>query len=335
MLQQFESIPTGVLSTKPENLHQFIPKPALFHLPGKNQQPLFISVMQHGNEPTGFLALQAILNKYHNKTLPRSLSLFFGNTLAAEQGLRHLEIQSDFNRIWPGTDLIATPESQIAAEIFDVMQHRKPFASIDIHNNTGINPHYACLNRIEPQFLHLASLFNRLIVHFTRPKGVQSQAFAELCPAVTLECGRPGQKHGVEHAVEFIDSCMHLSEIPDQALNHQTIDLYHTVAQVTISDATHYSFDDKQADLLLNHDLERMNFTEMPAGTIIAQVSGTKNFPVTAINEQGQDVTHNYFTIIDNQLQLSKNIMPSMLTLDEKVIQQDCLCYLMQRVNHE
>jgi hypothetical protein len=34
--------------------------------------------------------------------LPRSLSLFVGNTAAAEQGVRHLPEQPDYNRVWPG-----------------------------------------------------------------------------------------------------------------------------------------------------------------------------------------------------------------------------------------
>lgn len=333
LLKQFDSLPEGILTAKPEALHRLIPEPSLFHLAGKNQQPLFISVMQHGNEPTGFLAIQAILNKYRNKTLPRALSLFFGNTLAAEQGLRRLDSQPDFNRIWPGTELDTCPESQVAAEIVQIMKQYNLFASIDIHNNTGVNPHYSCINKLDFRFLQLASLFGRMIVYFTRPKGVQSLAFAEYCPAVTLECGRPGQQYGVEHAIEFIESCLHLSEISDQKPIHQDLDLYHTVAQVSIAPETSFSFNDKRADLLLNRDLERMNFTEMPAGTELGQVNGVNNFPVVAINELGHDVSHEFFAIIDCQLQISKPTMPSMFTLDEQVIKQDCLCYLMERIS--
>ena len=54
------------------------------------------------------------------------------------------------------------------------------FASIDIHNNTGLNPHYGCVNRLDPPFLHLATLFSRIVVYFKRPLGVQSAAFASV-----------------------------------------------------------------------------------------------------------------------------------------------------------
>ena len=39
------------------------------------------------------------------------------------------------------------------------------------------------LTMLDNQFLQLASLFGRLVVYFTRAKGVQSGALAEICPA--------------------------------------------------------------------------------------------------------------------------------------------------------
>ena len=331
-LTQLEYLPEGILTATPETLHRYLPEPTLVHLPGKNRQPLFISVMQHGNEPTGFWAIQSILNKYKQKSLPRSLSIFFGNTLAAQQYKRRLDQQPDFNRIWPGTELPETPESKIVEQILKAMQQRGVFASIDVHNNTGLNPHYACINKLDQRFLQLASLFGRLIVYFIRPKGVQSIAFAELCPAVTLECGRPGQQYGVEHAIDFIDNCLHLSDIPDQPLNPRDVDLYHTVAQITVRKNISFSFHNQQAQLLLNADLERMNFTEIAAGTVLGKITDNETFPVKATDEHGIDVTEKHFNLTDNELQISRPSMPSMLTLDEQVISQDCLCYLMERI---
>jgi len=331
-LEQRDSYPEKLLNAKPNELHQILPQPTLFHLSGKISKPLFISVLQHGNEPTGFLALQALLKKYHSLGLPRSLSFFLGNTLAAGRGHRHLENQPDFNRIWPGTELPASPESQIAAEIVAIMEQKSPFASIDIHNNTGLNPHYACINKLENRFIYLASLFSRLIVHFTRPKGVQSDAFAKFCPAVTLECGKPGQKYGVEHALDFVDTCLHLSELKDQPISSKNIDLFHTVARVKVKENIDFSFH-KQASLMLNNDLEWMNFTEIPAGTKLGKVEQQNTLPLTAKNEQGLDVSDNFFSINNFELQIKRQTMPSMLTLNEQIIRQDCLCYLMERIS--
>jgi hypothetical protein len=60
--------------------------------------------------------------------------------------------------------------------------------------------------------------------------------------------------------------------------------------------------------------------------------------PVTSLQsatasyyEDGGDVTSDFFAIRDGELLLSRGAMPSMLTLDERIIRQDCLCYLMER----
>ncbi len=332
MLKQETSFPEALLTATAQTLHSLIPEPTLFHLSGKHKEPLFISVLLHGNETTGFLALQKLLIKYRDQELPRSLSFYLGNTQAASLGLRRLDNQPDYNRIWPGTELPNTKEAKITQEIISVMAKKKVFASIDVHNNTGLNPHYACITKLDNQFLQLANIFGRLIVYFTRPKGVQCGAFAENCPSVTLECGKPGQTYGVDHAFEYLNSCLHLSKLTDHPVPSQDIDVYHTVAQVKINHGIKFSFDNPQSDLLLDKGLERMNFTEASAGTLLGHVINHSDKPITAINEKGNDVTDQFFSLVDKRLQLSKKTMLSMLTLDEQVIKQDCLCYVMEKI---
>jgi succinylglutamate desuccinylase len=331
-LKQFDRLPEGLLDSAVEQLHTLIPEPTLFHLAGKRPDTLFVSVLLHGNEPTGFLAVQKLLQKYQGQALPRRLTLFFGNTQAARLNQRRLDHQPDFNRIWPGTLLPESTETAWARQISDEMRQRGVFASIDVHNNTGLNPHYACLNKLDESFLHLGALFGRLLVYFTHPKGVQSGAFAEFCPAVTLECGRPDQPYGVEHAFQFIDSCLHLQEFPTHPIVRQDVDIYHTVAQVTVDGQANFSFSDAGADLYLSQDLERMNFTEIQAGTVLGEVRGG-HMPLIARDNDGQPVTERFFRLVDGQLQIARPSMPSMLTLNERVIRQDCLCYLMERLS--
>ncbi|MBL1265646.1 M14 family metallopeptidase [Candidatus Methylomicrobium oryzae] len=334
LFTQLDSLPAGLLDIDTVRLRALLPKPTLIHLAGRLDEPLFVSVLLHGNEPTGFMAVQRLLKKYRNRELPRSLALFLGNVDAAARDVRRLEHQPDYNRIWPGTELPASPETAMAAAVFEAMRERRPFASIDIHNNTGLNPHYACINRLDNRFLQLATLFGRLVVYFRRPTGVQSAAFAELCPSVTIECGRPGQQYGVDHAFEFLDSSLHLSALPEQPVHVGDIDLFHTVAQARIADHVSFSFSRSDSDLLLSEDLERMNFTEIAAGTVLGQVS---KVPLSSLllvqNEQGHDVAGQFFGLHNGTLQIIRPTMPSMLTLDERVIRQDCLCYLMERLN--
>ncbi|WP_031432769.1 M14 family metallopeptidase [Methylomarinum vadi] len=332
-LRQLDYLPEGILTASAKSLWKIVPEPTLIHLQGQQRDPLFISVLLHGNEPTGLLALQELLKKYKDSPLPRSLSIFLGNTQAAKHGLRRLQRQPDFNRVWPGTEMEECEETRVMREIVDVMKHRRVFASVDVHNNTGLNPHYACINKLDNRYLQLASLFGHLIVYFTRPKGVQSMAFAELCPAVTLECGRPGQQHGIEHAFDFLNTCLHLQEISDHPIAERNIDLFHTVAQVKTREEIEFSFEQQDCDLLLDKDLEKMNFTELAPGTLFGTVNHNGQMPVIAQDEQGNIVTEHFFEINNNELLMKRRTMPSMLTLDERVIRQDCLCYLMERLS--
>jgi hypothetical protein len=189
-LSCFDHFPGALLDVAASELWRYLDGPSVFHLPGRHTQPLFVSVLLHGNEDTGWRAMQAVLRRHRGTPLPRALILFVGNVAAAKALVRTLPTQTDYNRCWPGTPHAAAPEAHLMREVIDIVAPHRPFASIDIHNNTGKNPHYACVNRLDDRHLHLARLFGRTVVYFNRPEGVQSAALAELCPAVTIECGR-------------------------------------------------------------------------------------------------------------------------------------------------
>ncbi|EIC20833.1 M14 family metallopeptidase [Thiorhodovibrio frisius] len=335
-LIELNQLPPGLLDCDSQSLASILGGPALIHLSGERKPALFVSVLMHGNESVGWDAMRLVLRERLGKDgagrLPRALSLFIGNPAAAAVGLRHLPEQPDFNRVWPGSELApTTPEHAIMARVVERMSARGCFASIDLHNNTGNNPHYGCLNRIEPPFLQLAALFSRTVVYFIRPRGVQSQAFAELCPAVTLECGKAGQQYGIEHARNYIDSCLDLDSLSDQPPPAQDIDLFHTVAQVKIATGLEFGFPPRAAELLLSPELEQFNFRELAAGTPFARLDSAKEAAFDVRDENGQDVGARFFELKERELRLRIPAMPSMLTRDERVIRQDCLCYLMER----
>jgi len=331
LLRQYHALPDGLLTATAAQLADLLGGPSLIHLAGRRQQPLFVSLLLHANEITGLLAMQALLRQYQGKELPRALSFFIGNVEAARDGLRRLAGQPDYNRVWPGCELPDSPEKRMMAEVFDIMRARHPFASIDVHNNTGINPHYACINRIDNRFMHLGSLFSRTLVYFIRPLGVQSMAFGQFCPSITVECGKVGQVAGERHAQEFLDACLHLSEIPDHPVAAHDIDLFHTVATVRVPRAYSFGFGNKPVDICFIDDIDHLNFRELPPGTTLAYLDGVEQLPLEATDEQGREVAGQFFTVEGDVLRTTRALMPSMFTLDERVVRQDCLGYLMER----
>lgn len=332
MLNEISAIPAGLLAVPANQLSEWLPAPTLIHLPGRHPEPLFVSVLLHGNEDTGWEAMRRLLHKYQGVGLPRALSLFIGNIVAARSGQRHLSGQPDYNRIWGAG---SGPEMAMMQRVVDTLRRLRPFASIDIHNNTGLNPHYACINRLDTPFLHLATLFSRTVVYFTRPEGVQSLALAALCPAVTVECGKVGQAHSTDHAHDFVEAVLHLDHFPQQPVAQGDYDLFHTVAIVKLRQGVRFCFGQPRPgfDICFQPDLDRLNFRELPAGTVLGRLA-TEGLVVEAWDEQGVDQAGRYFFRRGDELVTRRPVMPSMLTLDQTVIAQDCLGYLMERFTH-
>ncbi len=335
MLQQLDHIPAGLLDLDATRLEQTLGGPTLIHLPGERGPALFVAVLTHGNETSGWDALRQLLQDYLPgggvRELPRALSIFIGNVRAAAFGVRHLDDQPDYNRVWPGCDTAETPEHRMMVEVMEIMGRRGIFASIDLHNNTGFNPHYACVNVLDNRFFHLAAMFSSTVVYFTRPRGVQSMAMARLCPAVTLECGRVGELQGVEHARNYLDACLHLSGYLEQPLSHSEIELFHTVAIVKIPDRYSFGHGVSDVDIRLADDLDRFNFHELPSRTVFGTIRPGIGLGLVVTDEQGRDISKRYFELVEDKICLRVPVMPSMLSLDHRVVRQDCLCYLLER----
>ena len=328
VLHVLDRIPEGLLDLDARMLHTRLPGPTLIHLPGRRERPLFVSVLLHGNETSGWDAMREVLTSWRDRELPRALSLFIGNIEAARAGRRHLDHQIDFNRAWNEGD---TPEHATMAAVVAEMRQRDVALSIDIHNNTGHNPHYGCVNSTDLRYLQLARLFSRLIVYFRRPDSVQSMAFAALCPAVTVECGRADADSGAEHAAEFVRAVLNLSELPSHPIAAHDIDVFHTVATVRVDPDCRFAYGEAACDLRFEAALDRLNFAEVAAGTPIATVHNNYPGPLVVTNEAGDVVTDDYFELSDGTVRFRRPMIPAMITLDEEVIRQDCVCYLMER----
>jgi succinylglutamate desuccinylase len=329
LFDQYDDVPDGLLSSAPEDLHLHLPRPAIVRLPGRRQPAVAVVLLLHGNEPVGLQAVQRLLHRYAGRELPRALTLVIGNVRAAALGQRHLDDQPDFNRIWPSTEQPGSPEALMFAQIIERLRGDGLFAAIDLHNNTGRNPHYACINFLDDRFLNLASLFGRTVVYFTRPRGVASMALAALAPAVTLECGHPGDEAGIQHATDFIDAVLHLSQFPAHPPDPRSLNVFHTVAQVRVRPGLRVGLE-ADADVVLEPDLDRMNFRVLPAGSRLVRQGRAGLDALVATSEDGRDVTGQYLEQDGPDIRLSRPMMPSMLTLDTRVIAQDCLCYLME-----
>lgn len=326
----FNEIPEGFETIDLDYIHTLIQGPALFHLKGRNPQPLFLSTLLHGNETTSFSVLQLLVKKYRNHELPRDVIILVGNTEAAEKGKRHLYGQPDFNRVWAEGD---TPVHRYAKDVIAYAKEQILFANIDIHNNTGMNPYYGCVNKIDSRYLQLASLFSKKIVYFTEPHEVQSNAFAQFCPSVTIEAGKSGDEEGIDVTYNFVEKVLNLESF-DNVFDTEKVGVFHTIARIRVHPEASIDFEnsnESENDISFIKDLETKNFSYLPTGYHLGYLNNP-NF-IRIYDDFNVDVTHHYIKLENNQLITNQMFIPSMFTKNVDVMKSDCLGYVMEKLN--
>ncbi|MEL7445101.1 MAG: M14 family metallopeptidase [Pseudomonadota bacterium] len=324
-LDRLDHLPEAIAAVTPDQIRRVFPNPALISIAGDKPEPVFVSTLLHGNETTSFTVLQHLQRTYGSHPPPRSLMIFVGNVAAAQQGARFLESQPDFNRIWAHG---SGPYHDLAREVVSIARGADVFASIDIHNNTGANPLYGCVNALRPADLQLAAMFAPIGVFYLNPSTTQSVAFAQLCPAVTVECGQSGDPDGVAAAIRLVDAVLRLDAFAGHPPEPGALDLYQTVGRVVVDPDCSFAFGRPDVDLSLRPDLEAMNFKTMQAGTTWGETHCT-SLPLRVLDEHGGDLTPEFFGFDRGVIYLGAGIVPAMITSDLQVIRQDCLCYLM------
>ena len=330
MIENFDrlhGLPDGFFDISTANIRTLFPNPTLIQLDGKGPDFLFISILLHGNEYTGLKVMQRVLAE-HAEDLPRSILLFIGNVWAAEQGRRFLPGQVDFNRCWPGHTLETSPTSQMMQRVTEIAHGLPLFAAIDIHNNTGKNPHYACITDPTMENQNLAARFNRVGMVYNH-HGVCTMAFNGICPAVTLECGVPGDPEGIEHACRFLEDILTLDELPHTRPTRHALHLVESHLTLNIPEHVSFEFDPAaDVDLRFENDIEERNFTLIDPHQVFGYTRVAR--PISITDTDGHDVTDDIMRVEEGKIYLNNTLMPAMLTRDKLVVRQDCLCHLLQ-----
>ncbi|WP_421992408.1 M14 family metallopeptidase [Qipengyuania sp.] len=327
------SIPDGLLDTSARELHHVLNGPTLIELEGERGAPLFVSGLMHGNEDSGLVAIQKVLRKFASRALPRPLMILIGNVAAAQQGMRRLDEQADFNRVWPGSvDHQRSDEARIMARVHRRVIEREAFAAVDIHNNSGRNPHYGVICVEDEEVMMLASLFAPRAVLFRGLPGTQTASFSGLIPALTIECGQSGEEANAQAAARLVESVLSLRSLKARSAG-ETLTLFHTLAQVRVRSDVALCHDSTPSWLSLEDDLDLHNFERLKSRFSFGESNHPMPFEV--INESGQDVADEFFEFDAGSLKLTRPIVPAMLTTQERIIRQDCLCYFMEELRPE
>jgi len=325
-IREFDKIPPGLLGCQATELAAFLGGPALMYLAGATEPALFVSVLLHGNEVSGWNGLRRLLGE--TPVLPRSICVFIGNVSAAAEGMRALPGQQDYNRIWRNG---VGEEGDMARTVVGLLSRRPLFAAVDLHNNTGHNPHYAVLTDLSAENLGLAYLFSDKAVFIEEPDTVIGHAFAGRCPTITLELGPIADAACEERAFDYLQRCLALDRVPLATVDD--FSLYRTQVRVHVRDGVEFSFADegRYTPLVLTGGVEGVNFHELPPGSRFGRTRRALSDVLQVLDVDHRDVTDAYFKVEGADIVVSQAVTPAMYTTDPFVVRQDCLCYFMQR----
>ncbi len=334
-LNVLNSAPAGLFNTPAAELEQLLGGPTLVHLQGELEPPIFVSVLLHGNELSGWHGVCSILQNVlrTGESLPRSLMLLIGNVAAAAAGVRTLEGQADFNRIWrnpPGNGY------EFVDDLLGQVARQKPLLALDVHNNTGRNPHYSVLTSLSPASRGLAFLFSDKAVLVEEPDSVLSRALEQFCPAVAVEAGPISDTRSDLLAADLLKRSIALDGLPPDP--GTDLQLYQALARIHVTDGVRFDFADdltaplEEDQLLLTSGIEAVNFHPLDAGFEVAMNRAALQDSLQVLDPQHNDVTAEFLIQSSGVVMLRQPVVPAMFTTDKAVVRQDCLGYLMRRL---
>ncbi|MYD44563.1 MAG: hypothetical protein F4W90_11830 [Gammaproteobacteria bacterium] len=307
--------PAELFEVEAGDLHRVLSGPTLFDLRRADKQPFFVATLLHGNEQSGWDAVRKFLRETPNA----SLVLLVGNVAAAAANMRHLLDEPDFNRIWrqpPWAELLN-----------DLLRDVNPWCGIDIHNNSGPNPHYSVVTNLEDNTLALASLFSDKLIFTSHTLDILGHAIAQHCPTLTIETGSVADPSAVTRTYDLLKRLDALGRVPTATC--RALRSYETLGIVKA---------ESQQDGFANYpvfaaNLAHMSFKELSKDSVFAECIA-EPWRLSVSNPSSElDFTEEYFERRNGKVVLKQNVVLSMFTSDPLLASQDCVCYLLRELN--
>ena len=319
-LRRLDRVPESLLGAGPRDLHAILGGPTVIDLAG-DRPPVFVASLLHGNETSGWLALREVFRDLGDAPLVALL----GNLDAARLDVRSVQGQPDHNRVWrEGANGVGGDYWALREELAT----RGVTVAVDLHNNNAPNPlHAICMSRDgDVESAAWAEGYSGVVVRSTLSQGTCMEAFAEICPSVTLECGEPGDAEGVELAVRYLGRVL---EGVRPVWVGETRS-YSMAARVTVREGVSVGFGEGPADLVLPAEApERWNFTLLKKGTEFARLGNGASEPLLVTMTAGRGAG-DYMAVKGKSVVATRDIVPAMLVDKAKIIEDDCLCYILE-----
>jgi hypothetical protein len=292
-----------------------------------------VTTLLHGNEPSGAHAIHAWLRSGRT---PASDTLFFiaGIEAALEPAVFEHRVRSggsDLNRCW--LPPFEGPEGQLAQQALRLMRESGAECLVDLHNNTGHNPPYGIGPDPGAAELNIVAFFGDRFVYSPLRLGTIVEATRDDFPSVTVECGRSGDPSADTIATKGLERFLDRETLELRRLEAVSTQILTDPVRVCVSAGTELAFGDHSiagADLTVDIEIDRHNFEELAPGTHIGWTGSRDQWPLLALGERDEDLSHHYFEARDGKIVTRRPLIPIMMTTNRDNALIDCLFYIVR-----
>ncbi len=331
MLNILKSQDLTLPATPEQWLHE-LQQPTAIEIIGKqSDQWRVISVLIHGNEPSGFYATYNFLKQ---GLIPETnLSIIISSVRAARHEPlfthRYMPGEYDLNRRFGIIDC-HDRVTELAIQITEYIRTLSPQFIVDLHNTSGQSPAFCVSISSHPSIHKIASLFTKEIVVTQLVIGsLMEQNFN--CPITTIECG--GSQNDKSHnvALKGLTGLALVHDINDIDANN--MDVYNHPVRVRVHAGISLDYGDQadtDVDITLINKIENLNQDVTTAGSHIGWLDRSLTDCLLAINDHGEDIITHLFHIEDGKLLAQRDIKIFMATRRADIAMDDCLFYVVE-----
>ncbi len=239
--------------------------------------------------------------------------------------------QRDLNRCFRGP--FDDDNGRVAAAILAATDNVELDAVLDVHNTSGNNPDFVIVGVEDAVHTALASSFSSRLLAWRLQLGTLAEVFEGRCPALTLEAGTAHSAAADAIAADAVwrFATMQNIEAPPSS---STPTMYRDPMRVRLRPDVTIAFGDaaaSAADVVCDADVDRSNFVDVAAGTVIATVrGGYEGLPFVVDGgdlRSGPDLADRLFVRVGDSVRTTTTLVPMMMTTNADVARSDCLMY--------
>jgi hypothetical protein len=333
-MRRFKFIRDPLATDIGNNVEDFLRRlggPACIFLNGEDSsRTRALVTLQHGNEPSGVMALHRWL-KSGRRPAVNVVCIVASVAAALEPPLfshRMLPRARDLNRCYkPPFD---DAQGALAEEILEILHLHHPEAVIDMHNTSGSGPSFGVCTYMDRQHDALVSLFTQRLIVSNLGLGALMEISEHSYPTVTVEVG--GRLDEEAHELAFEGMCRYFEaeSVLAQEETDWGLELLRDPIRLELNDNVSLTYAEKMRvdyDITLKPDIEHHNFGGVTLETVLGWASGDARRLFSAQDAGGRCAVSRLVRIEDGVLYPAQSLKLFMITTNAAIAESDCLFY--------